>query len=328
MLQRQHHLPNIGEPNARDIRGLKRVVEQQQQEIKLSRIARENDRIQTLALFEARSQEQAQIDHQRRLDAAMCYLDRLNSKGDAHVNFHGIADAARIHQICESTIRRNYIKHRQASALVPSIPTVPLLDPCVILEAMVSRCITGNEKTSVVWSENEDKAVQLNCNRSTFYEIIKRRRLDPNAPIRLKLGRHDFVPPSLLNDVREKTRLEDLKGNSLIRISSGAGNKIQLPGYKASTVANSFQNQVLKSQKTILGAAGAELRGEYSDSTIRKIEKATKVPTITDSDKGCQNRRRYQAMNDPYNAFSRVIVYMLVELTVDTSTIHLPGKYI
>ena len=35
-------------------------------------------------------------DQERRIAAAMSYLDRINSSGDAHFNFHGIAAAANL----------------------------------------------------------------------------------------------------------------------------------------------------------------------------------------------------------------------------------------
>jgi hypothetical protein len=72
-------------------------------------------------------------------------------------------------------------------------------------------------------------------------------------------------------------------------------------------VEGSFQNEVMIAQNFLNPNREPIV---FSDSSYRKLEMKTKQATITTSDKGCQNRRRYQAMNDPYNAIARVIVWM------------------
>ena len=69
----------------------------------------------------------------------------------------------------------------------------------------------------------------------------------------------------------------------------------------------SFQNEVKKAQQFLKPNQEPHT---FSDSSYRKLEKMTKEATVTTTDKGCQNKRRYQAMNDHYNAISRVIVWM------------------
>ena len=115
-------------------------LEQQKNEIKEARKQRENDRILDLAKFEAEREEIAKIDYQKRMASAMTYLDRMNSTGNAHSNFHGIADASSIHDIAQNTVRDNYIKHRNqkanATLLQPLCEIQNNLDSTTFLEGL------------------------------------------------------------------------------------------------------------------------------------------------------------------------------------------------
>jgi hypothetical protein len=99
-------------------------------------------------------------------------------------------------------------------------------------------------------------------------------------------------------------------GNSCVRISSGEGNKLLIAGYDVHDVPNSFQNLVLESQKKV---EPDQTPVKYSASSYRRIEKKTKEATSTTSDKSGQNKRRYQAKSDVYNAFCRAIMWSVLE---------------
>lgn len=83
-----------------------------------------------------------------------------------------------------------------------------------------------------------------------------------------------------------------------------------IPGYTVEDVEGSLQNAVKEAQLHLHPEQEPRV---FSDSSIRRIQqKAKPEVTTTTVEKGSQNRRRYQAINDAYNAFSRVIVWMVM----------------
>lgn len=98
-------------------------------------------------------------------------------------------------------------------------------------------------------------------------------------------------------------------GNSSVCISSGARNKTQILGYSPTAIANSFAAEVNDAQLRINPNATPRA---FSESSLNKIEKATKESTNTTNEKGSQNRRRHQALNDPYNAIALCIMEMVI----------------
>jgi hypothetical protein len=171
-------------------------------QIEFDRI-RENERLETERNLEIKEFKK------RQLVAAFAFLDRKNT-GDAHANFHGIAEAATIYDIASNTLRDNYIIHRRNRNTI--LPPIPQNDPDAGLIALVNRCVIGGEKPFTVWKSN---AVTLkdtySCGITSFADIVARRKLNPNAPLRLKQGRGDYINPELVAIIRNN-KSEDLKG--------------------------------------------------------------------------------------------------------------------
>lgn len=97
-------------------------------------------------------------------------------------------------------------------------------------------------------------------------------------------------------------------GNSSKRIGSGQGNKIIVPGYVVADIEGSFRHEVKVAQQHLNPKAVPRVFGETS---YWKMEKLTKEVTKT-TDKSDQNGRRFQAMNDAYNAIARVIMWKVM----------------
>ena len=54
----------------------------------------------------------------------------------------------------------------------------------------------------------------MHCGRTSFSDIVDRRKENSNAPLRLKMGRGDSIDPALISYIAEN-RTEDLKGTKL-----------------------------------------------------------------------------------------------------------------
>ena len=74
-----------------------------------------------------------------------------------------------------------------------------------------------------------------------------------------------------------------------------------MPAYNAELVGNSFAAEVKRAQERYDPTTQSKA---LSASSLYKLEQLTKVPVPTNDDKGSQNKRRKQALNDPYNAIA------------------------
>jgi hypothetical protein len=99
-----------------------------------------------------------------------------------------------------------------------------------------------------------------------------------------------------------------MTGKSTKRMSSGKGNKIVIPGYVVADIEGSFHNEVKVAQLMLHPQA---VPREFGATSYWKMEHLTKDSTKT-IDKNDQNGRRFQAMNDGYNATSRVIMWKVM----------------
>ena len=95
----------------------------------------------------------------------------------------------------------------------PAIPAAILDDTFAdqFLDALVHRCVIGGEKAFAVWSENEEALRNQHCSKTTFYDIMQRRKVNSDAPLRLKLGRGDSIDPLLVQYIAKNTS-KDLQG--------------------------------------------------------------------------------------------------------------------
>ena len=142
--------------------------------------------------------------------APFTFLDRKN-RGDAHSNFNGIAEAAGLYEIPVNTLRDRYIIHRRNRHTI--LAPIRLEDPDAVLIALVDSCVNGEgEKSYTVFQLNEDMLkVKYKCGMTCFADIIKRRKLDPDALLRLKQSRGDFISTDLVETIRSN-KIENLKG--------------------------------------------------------------------------------------------------------------------
>ena len=283
-----------------------------------------------------RSMVQQSLDRERQLEeinicSAMKYLDTLNT-GSAKHNFKGIDEAADMFNLSPSTVRDHYKKH--VASRIPSNPptttNLPPLNPSLIsppslplinnvsqstdakINDLVRRVIDKKIKGADAFRNNKSLLEDYGC-PATFYNLIKRRKLDSNAPLRPEMGRGDRIDPMLIESIKSDSA-KDYKGASTERVSSGQRNKMLVTSYDpAIDVPNSFQHEV-KAKQLILNPTVVPRK--LSDSSLRKLEKATKESTKTTTDNGSQNRRRYQALNDAYNSISRIVMTEVLLRTV------------
>ena len=161
---------------------------------------------------EKEKEEKDKALREENLCSAMNHLDTLNP-GNVHTHFHGIVETAKIFDVCERTLRRQYTDHRSRTYAMPAAPA-SILDNTIsdqFLDSLVTRCVNGGEKSLTVWKENENMLIEQHCGRTTFSDIVKRRKANSDAPLRLKLGRGDFIEPLLLQSIAQNTA-KDLQG--------------------------------------------------------------------------------------------------------------------
>lgn len=99
-------------------------------------------------------------------------------------------------------------------------------------------------------------------------------------------------------------------GDSSIKMVGNDGNKTQIPGFDPSSIKGTFANEVHDAQLSLNPEQAAH---EYSKSSLRKIQKLSKVETKSSTKTGMQNERRLQALCDAYNFLALAI--MLIVLT-------------
>lgn len=166
---------------------------------------------------EERIREQEIEEHerkQRQLQAALSHLDTLN-QGNAHSHFHGMDATAKIFDVSINTLRRQYTERRSHSYdLVLPVVQPDIADPDILLKTLVDRCIIDHEKPYTVWRANQEYLQKMHCGRTSFSDIVDRRKENSNAPLRLKMGRGDSIDPALISYIAEN-RTEDLKGTKL-----------------------------------------------------------------------------------------------------------------
>ena len=167
--------------------------------------------------FEARREQldreqEAELDAQkkRQFDGAMIALDSLN-RGDAHTNFHGLQSVYTTFQIAVNSLRRHYISHREVAKAHAALPPIAAEDPDHLLRALVDRCVVGGEKAFTVWSENQDELKAVHCGKDAFNDIVRRKKLDPFAKLRLKRGRPEILTPELVQHIAGN-KSKDLQG--------------------------------------------------------------------------------------------------------------------
>jgi hypothetical protein len=200
---------------------------------------------------------------------------------------------------------------------LPASTNVPLLalrssgsEGDTFIQGLLDR-IVGGEKKGGIWLENEATLNQCGYKRSTFLDLVQRRMENPDAPLRLKRGRGDVVDPALLQQLRDDGRVNDLKGDSSFRLPSGDRNAFVVAGWDPSEVEGSFQKRLKDAQ---LALNPTSVPRTFSESAMRSIEKRVFQATPLKGDKSGQNERRYQAMNDAFNAFALAIIYLFTEM--------------
>ena len=62
-----------------------------------------------------------------------------------------------------------------------------------------------------MWSKNESQFKTAHCGKTAFRDIVQRRKINADAPLRLKQGRGDYIPEKLIDFIKEN-KSEDLKG--------------------------------------------------------------------------------------------------------------------
>jgi hypothetical protein len=211
------HLPSISAHSDRDKREERRSLEAAKIDILIQRANLKADRAKLMAdhvvdLERLAGEQEVELQAQRRrqLDGAITALDRLNP-GDALTNFHGLRSISETFQTPINTLRRNYIAHRALIQARSKLPAIEAEDPNRALKMFVNRCVTGGEKASVVWNENKDKMIDLNCGRSTFYDTVNRLKRDPSGDTRVKRGRPELLTPELVNHIANN-KSKDLAG--------------------------------------------------------------------------------------------------------------------
>ena len=141
----------------------------------------------------------------------MNQLNTLN-RGNAHSHFHGMDATAKMFDVPINTLRRHYTERRSHSyELVIPVVQPDIADPDIILKTLVGCCIIDQEKTCTVWRANQEYLQKMHCGQKCFTNIVARKKANPNTPLRLKMGRGDFIDPALISYTAEN-RAEDLKG--------------------------------------------------------------------------------------------------------------------
>jgi hypothetical protein len=169
----------------------------------------------------------------------------------------------------------------------------------------------GGKGKQAIWLENEETLNQYGYKRTTFIDLVNWRMEDPDAPLRLKRGRGDFIDPALIQLLGDDGRVNDLKGDSSFRLPSGDRNAFVVTVWDPSEVEGSFQKRLKDAQVAL---SHKTVPRTVSESAMRSIEKRVFEATPLKGDKSGQNERRYQAINDAYNAIALGIIYLFIQM--------------
>ena len=163
-------IPSLSAPSDRDKRCEKRdfisekaAFEENQRVQKIDTARFNEDRIKEL-------EDELKAHKQQQLQGAMSQLDKLNP-GNAHTNFHGMADTAKAFDVNRNTLRKHYIERR--SVVYDALPAFPdmesaIVDPDIFLRKLVDSCVTGIEKPFTVWTKNKEELQRLHCGKTAF----------------------------------------------------------------------------------------------------------------------------------------------------------------
>jgi hypothetical protein len=217
-------LPSIAAAiSEREIRNNKRVLVAVKADLGATKRQHKIDLLQEkeLAVFNRKSDfEAARLEMERndevfresQLQSAMALLDRLNP-GCAHTHFHGISDAATSFNVPINTLRRRYEARRSKAyelSVAPQVEASTVDD--ALLGLLVDRCVLGGEKPHNIWAQNAEALKDRHCGKTTFADIVSRRKLDPNSPLRVKMGRGDRIDNELIQQLAASSKQSDMSG--------------------------------------------------------------------------------------------------------------------
>lgn len=129
------------------------------------------------------------------------------------------------------------------------------------------------------------------------------------------MGRPPICSESVLQKVKAECASSAMRGNSILNISTGARNKLQLTGMKKNEIATSLAELLEKertAEKSLLypqGLAPKTYNTKLSDSVVLK---ASKTMGLKSTKAEHSNERRAVALNDLRNPISLVACLMAV----------------